>query len=251
MLHHAGRQSRSQPRLRIARLLDSAMVRACALLVARICVFAYTLSDLLCNRFNPFVEEQAIARVDRLGQDKPVVVYRLIMAGTIEESLMAMQVCARVCSVLTKALLQEKKRKLVQTAGLQVCAVCLCVCSVCLTRIPTDARARSVAGHHTATGRCNAGSCARAGVGACLCLCVPCVYAHTLPHSSPPPHPHPLNTARATHRRAAGGAPTSRDCARQATAQRGCGAQRHVNETQCVGCVCHTAHALRIFITSQ
>lgn len=34
--------------------------------------------------WNPAVEEQAIDRVHRFGQDKPVFVYRMITEGTIE-----------------------------------------------------------------------------------------------------------------------------------------------------------------------
>jgi len=37
--------------------------------------------------WNPAVEEQAIDRAYRIGQDKPVFVYRLVAAGTIEEKM--------------------------------------------------------------------------------------------------------------------------------------------------------------------
>jgi superfamily II DNA or RNA helicase len=37
--------------------------------------------------WNPAVEEQAIDRAHRIGQDKPVFVYRLVAAGTIEEKM--------------------------------------------------------------------------------------------------------------------------------------------------------------------
>jgi SNF2 family DNA or RNA helicase len=37
--------------------------------------------------WNPAVEEQAIDRAHRIGQDKPVFVYRLVAADTIEEKM--------------------------------------------------------------------------------------------------------------------------------------------------------------------
>ncbi|HLT68029.1 MAG TPA: SNF2-related protein [Microbacterium sp.] len=52
---------------------------------------------LLDPWWNPAAEEQAIDRAHRIGQDKPVVVYRLISAGTIEQKVRD---------------LQEKKRRL-------------------------------------------------------------------------------------------------------------------------------------------
>jgi len=48
--------------------------------------------------WNPAVEAQATDRAHRIGQDRPVTVYRLIAAGTIEEKIL---------------LLKEKKRELV------------------------------------------------------------------------------------------------------------------------------------------
>jgi superfamily II DNA or RNA helicase len=41
--------------------------------------------------WNPAVEAQATDRAHRIGQDKPVFVYRLICAGTVEEKIQAMQ----------------------------------------------------------------------------------------------------------------------------------------------------------------
>jgi hypothetical protein len=39
------------------------------------------------------VEDQAINRVHRLGQTKPVLIKRLVVAGTVETGLLALQVC--------------------------------------------------------------------------------------------------------------------------------------------------------------
>ena len=41
--------------------------------------------------WNPAVENQATDRAHRLGQDKPVFVYKLIAAGSVEEKIVAMQ----------------------------------------------------------------------------------------------------------------------------------------------------------------
>jgi SNF2 family DNA or RNA helicase len=41
--------------------------------------------------WNPAVEEQAIDRTHRIGQDKPVMVYRLISADTVEQKVVALQ----------------------------------------------------------------------------------------------------------------------------------------------------------------
>jgi SNF2 family DNA or RNA helicase len=49
--------------------------------------------------WNPAVESQATDRAHRIGQDKPVFVYRLLTTGTVEEKINA---------------LQERKRELVE-----------------------------------------------------------------------------------------------------------------------------------------
>jgi len=41
--------------------------------------------------WNPAVERQAIDRTHRIGQDKPIMAYRLVAAGTIEEKVLALQ----------------------------------------------------------------------------------------------------------------------------------------------------------------
>jgi SNF2 family DNA or RNA helicase len=41
--------------------------------------------------WNPAVEEQATARAHRIGQDKPVFVYKLLTQGTVEEKIVALQ----------------------------------------------------------------------------------------------------------------------------------------------------------------
>ena len=41
--------------------------------------------------WNPAVENQAADRAHRIGQDKPVFVYKLITENTVEERILAMQ----------------------------------------------------------------------------------------------------------------------------------------------------------------
>ncbi|CAD6571524.1 MAG: hypothetical protein ASARMPRED_004625 [Alectoria sarmentosa] len=51
--------------------------------------------------WNPFVEEQAIDRAHRIGQQKPVQVHRVLVPNTVEDRILA---------------LQEKKRELIEAA---------------------------------------------------------------------------------------------------------------------------------------
>jgi len=41
--------------------------------------------------WNPAVEEQAADRAHRIGQERPVFVYRMIAQGTVEERILALQ----------------------------------------------------------------------------------------------------------------------------------------------------------------
>ena len=46
---------------------------------------------LLDPWWNPAVEDQAADRAHRIGQDKPVIVYRLVAKDTVEERILALQ----------------------------------------------------------------------------------------------------------------------------------------------------------------
>ena len=41
--------------------------------------------------WNPAVEDQAADRTHRIGQDKPVIVYRLVAEDTVEERILTLQ----------------------------------------------------------------------------------------------------------------------------------------------------------------
>ena len=55
--------------------------------------------------WNPAVEDQAVARAHRIGQDKPVDVYRFVMNGFGRNSISFDQYCSIV---------QDKKREVMQ-----------------------------------------------------------------------------------------------------------------------------------------
>lgn len=58
--------------------------------------------------WNPYVEEQAIDRAHRLGQTRPVTVHRLLIAGTVEDRIVALQEHKKM---LVDAALSEKGAK--------------------------------------------------------------------------------------------------------------------------------------------
>ena len=64
---------------------------------------------LMDSWWNPAVEDQATDRAYRIGQDKPVFVYRLVARETVEEKILALQAKKRVLSggVLTREELLE------------------------------------------------------------------------------------------------------------------------------------------------
>ncbi len=58
--------------------------------------------------WNPAVENQATDRAHRIGQDKPVFVYKLMTVGTVEEKIVALQARKRE---LVEGLLNEERRE--------------------------------------------------------------------------------------------------------------------------------------------
>jgi SNF2 family DNA or RNA helicase len=53
---------------------------------------------LLDPWWNPAAEDQAADRAHRIGQDRPVMVYRLVAADTVEERVLALQEHKRALS---------------------------------------------------------------------------------------------------------------------------------------------------------
>lgn len=45
--------------------------------------------------WNPAVEDQAADRAHRIGQDRPVLVYRIVAEETVEERILALQASKR------------------------------------------------------------------------------------------------------------------------------------------------------------
>jgi len=64
--------------------------------------------------WNPAVENQATDRAHRIGQDKPVFVYKLMTVGTVEEKIVAMQ--ARKRELVEGLLNEERSENLKLTA---------------------------------------------------------------------------------------------------------------------------------------
>ena len=54
--------------------------------------------------WNPAVEDQAADRAHRIGQDRPVMIYRLVAADTVEERILELQSAKRA---LAQAALSE------------------------------------------------------------------------------------------------------------------------------------------------
>ena len=61
----------------------------------------FVLVIILDPFWNPFIEEQAIDRAHRIGQQKPVKVHRILVPNTVEDRILA---------------LQDKKRELIESA---------------------------------------------------------------------------------------------------------------------------------------
>jgi len=57
---------------------------------------------LLDPFWNPFVEAQAIDRVHRIGQVRPVTVHRIVIAETVEDRILALQDKVRLTNVTIK-----------------------------------------------------------------------------------------------------------------------------------------------------
>jgi len=53
---------------------------------------------LLDPWWNPAVEDQAADRAHRIGQDRPVMVYRMVAKDTVEERILALQLKKRALS---------------------------------------------------------------------------------------------------------------------------------------------------------
>jgi len=79
---------------RIAEFTEGDAVAFCISLKAGGVGLNLTAADyvfLLDPWWNPAVEEQAADRAHRIGQQRPVVIYRLVSAGTIEEKVLGLQ----------------------------------------------------------------------------------------------------------------------------------------------------------------
>ena len=82
--------------------------------------FGLTLTEadyvfLLDPWWNPQAEAQAVDRAHRIGQDKPVMVYRLVATGTIEEKVMELK--ARKAELFTEVVEGGADEALAAEAG--------------------------------------------------------------------------------------------------------------------------------------
>ena len=69
--------------------------------------------------WNPAVEEQASARSHRIGQERPVTIYRLITEGTIEEKILKLHEDKReLAADLLVNMDKAKKLSLAELRGL-------------------------------------------------------------------------------------------------------------------------------------
>ena len=69
--------------------------------------------------WNPAVEAQAIDRSHRIGQDKPVFIYRLMVSGSVEEKMLAMQNRKRALAKGIYAAKKDGETPLLDTETLQ------------------------------------------------------------------------------------------------------------------------------------
>ena len=72
-------------------------------------------------QWNPAAEAQAIDRIHRLGQEKPVVTVRYIMKGSFEEKILEMQNKKTDLANMTMALGQGASKGEISKQKLEVC----------------------------------------------------------------------------------------------------------------------------------
>jgi superfamily II DNA or RNA helicase len=89
--------------------------------------------------WNPFVEDQAIDRIHRIGQVKPVKVHRIVIAETVEDRILALQekvptprhlfigdvvdVCRN--EILLRELWRKMRQRRLRGYRLEICCFCL------------------------------------------------------------------------------------------------------------------------------
>lgn len=88
--------------------------------------------------WNPFVEDQAIDRIHRIGQVKPVKVHRIVIAETVEDRILALQekvptprlfigdvvdVCRN--EILLKELWRRMRQRRLRGYRREICCFCL------------------------------------------------------------------------------------------------------------------------------